>query len=330
LKATVRKLPLAPLGLWLFSAPLLAAEPLAAAPPAAAPRQSTPQGHDLVLTPAQVTAVGIVVGRAPAGKGSERTIAFGEVIDPETLIADLGDAEEAEVADQASLHELERMRALVAEGDASPKMLESIQAERVKSHGRALAAAARVASRWGPLARLDTGERERILSGLGTGGGLLLRAEVVGLQSIATPPRAALLDVDGVQVSARVLGVLSHRAQPQSAALLIAVTAAPPGLGAGARVPVTLLTETLNGRLLPRDAVFYDERGAFVFQQIHADPRSATFRSARVKLLGRVEDQVLVAGIDADDEVVLRGGGALWSLLEIHGRVAAGDDDDDD
>jgi hypothetical protein len=204
---------------------------------------------------------------------------------------------------------------------------------------------------------MNTDERERILSGLGTGGGLLLRADVIGRQSIATPPRAALLDVDGVQVSASVLGVLSHRDQPLSAALLIAVAAAPPGLGAGARLPVTLVTAPLSGRLLPREAIFYDEGGAFVFQRIAAEPGSAAasaqagsaassgtsakgvdtappaaseFRPARITLLGRVEDQCLVAGIDDDDEVVLRGGGALWSLLQIHGRVADGDDDDDD
>jgi len=300
------------------------------APPAAAAPQSAPQAQGLVLTPEQVTAVGVVVGRAPPGSGSDRTIAFGEVIDPETLFADLGDAEEAEVADHVSLQELERVRALVAEGDAASKMLETSEAERVKSHGHARTSAARVASRWGPVVRMNTGERERLLSNLRSGGGLLLRADVIGLQSIATPPRAALLDVDGVQVSARVLGVLSHRDERQSAALLIAVAAAPPGLGAGARVPVTLVTEPLTGRLLPRDAVFYDARGAFVFQRIRTDPGSSAFRIARVKLLGRVQDDCLVAGIDADDEVVLHGGGALWSLLEIHGRVAAGNDDDDD
>jgi hypothetical protein len=362
LRTAARGLPLAPLVLWLLCAPLQASKPLADAPPttpspvtapqgkelATAAPPSAPQGKGLVLTPEQVTAVGIVVGHAPVGQGSDRIIAFGEVIDPEAVFADLGDAEEAEVADHASLQELERTRALSAAGDASPKMLEAIEAERAKSQGRARATAARVASRWGPLERMNTGERERILAGLGSGGALLLRADVVGRQSIATPPRTALLDVDGVQVSARVLGVLSHRAQPQSAALLIAVAAAPPGLGAGARVPVTLMTEPLTGRLLPCEALFYDERGAFVFQRIAAEPGSAElpgtaakpagaapgaaseFRTARIKLLGRVEGQCLVNGIDDDDEVVLRGGGALWSLLEIHGHVADGDDDDDD
>jgi len=354
LTATLRGLALAALGFWLYCTPSLGSEQLADTPPAptsppsalpgarTAP-PSAPPGNDLVLTPEQLTAVGVVVGPAPAGQGSDRTIAFGEVIDPETLFADLGDAEEAAVADHANLQELDRMRALAADGDASPKMLEASQAERVKSQGRARAAAARVASRWGPLARLSPGERERILSDLGSTGGLLLRADVVGRQSIATLPRAALLDVDGVQVSARVLGILSRRAQPQSAALLIAAANAPPGLGAGARVPVTLLTAPLTGRLLPPDAIFYDERGAFVFQRIPepgvssrtsakaagaATSAASAFRTARIKLLGRVDDQCLVAGIDDDDQVVLRGGGALWSLLEIHGHVAVGDDDD--
>jgi hypothetical protein len=386
LSTTASRLLLAPLGLWLSCAPLQASGRLANAPPATASAQpaqtadsaqtaqtaqsaqsaqspqsaqtaqtaqsaqsaqSAPPGKGLVLTPEQLTAVGVVVGHAPAGKGFDPSIAFGEVIDPETLFTDLGDAEEAEEADHASLRELERTRALVADGDAAPRMLEAIEAERVKSHARARAAAARVASRWGPLVRLGSGERDRILAGLGSGAGLLLRADVIGQQSIATPPRAALIDVDGVQVSARVLGVLSHRAQPQSAALLIAVAAAPPGFGAGARVPVTLVTAPLTGRLLPREAIFYDERGAFVFQRTSEPapaalpgasaqragtpgPAASAFRTARIKLLGRVGDQSLVAGLDDDDEVVMRGGGALWSMLEIGGHVANGDDDDDD
>jgi len=353
LSTPLRKLPIAPLALWLVCAPLQGSERGAnagaatASPPASPPAASpaSPPGNGLVLTSEQLTAVGVVVGHAAAGKGSDRTVAFGEVIDPETLFADLGDAEEAQVADRASLRELDRMRTLIAAGDAAPKMLEAIEAERAKTLGRARATAARVASRWGPLARMNANERERILSSLGSGGGLLLRADVVGRQSIATPPHAALLDVDGVQVSGTVLGVLSQRAQPQSAALLIAVAAAPPGLGAGARVPVTLVTPPLTGRLLPHGAIFYDERGAFVFQRIEAEPASAAasgtsakpaaatptaFRTARIKLLGRVEDQSLVSGIDDDDEVVMRGGGALWSLLQIHGHAVDGDDDDDD
>jgi hypothetical protein len=315
-------------------------------PPPSMP--SMPPSKSVSLTPEQLTAVGILVGHASAAKGSQRATALGEVIDPETVIADFGAAEEAEAADQTNLRELERLTALLAEGDASTKLLEAARADRVKSAVRARSAAARVASYWGPVARLTKNDRERLLTDVGSGAVRLVRADLSGRQSIATPPRAALLDVDGVQVPASILGVLAQRHQPHGAALLLAVRSAPPGLGAGARLAVTLLNAPISGRLLPRDAIFYDEGGAFVFQQTASRNRASTaagkpalpaagpappaifFRTARITLLGELEDEWLVAGIDDDDEIVLRGGGSLWSLLEIHGQVADGDDDDDD
>ena len=42
----------------------------------------------------------------------------------------------------------------------------------------------------------------------------------------------------------------------------------PPVSGPGARIPVALLAAERHGLLLPRDALLYDENGAYVYKQL--------------------------------------------------------------
>ena len=81
-------------------------------------------------------------------------------------------------------------------------------------------------------------------------------------------PARAVVDVDGIQVPGRVLGLLRESSEQQGVGLLIEVPNAPAGLGPGARIPVALLTADRQGLLLPRDALLYDERGAYVYKQL--------------------------------------------------------------
>jgi hypothetical protein len=71
-----------------------------------------------------------------------------------------------------------------------------------------------------------------------------------------------------IQVPGHVLGALRQSSELQSAALLVEVPNAPSGLGPGARIPVALLTAERSGMLLPRDALLYDENGAYVYKQL--------------------------------------------------------------
>ena len=77
-----------------------------------------------------------------------------------------------------------------------------------------------------------------------------------------------MLDVDGIQVPGRVLGILRETTELQSVGLLIEVSGAPPGLGPGARLRVAVLTAERKGLLLPRDALLYDESGTYVYKQL--------------------------------------------------------------
>ena len=282
------------------------------------------------LNAEQQRAVGIVVAHPVAAKAPERIEGLGVVLDATALTADLGDATAAGAAEQSAATEVVRLRALYQGGaGASLRMLETAQAEQAKALALAQLAAARFALHWGPLADMPAGARQKLIEQSAAGRTLLLRADLPGRHSIGAVPAKAVLNVDGMLVPGRVLGTLRQTAELQSVGLLVEVPSAPAGLGPGARVPVALLRGELTGLSLPRDAVLYDENGAYVYKQLAqgANEKAVRYAPVKVNLLAAYGNGWLVDGVDDDDNIVVRGAGVLWSL---QGMGAHPVDDDDD
>jgi multidrug efflux pump subunit AcrA (membrane-fusion protein) len=208
-------------------------------------------------------------------------------------------------------------------------MLEAAQADQAKAHAQAEIAAARFALRWGPLAALPIDVRQRLVDASASGRSLLVRADLPGRHALGDQPSKAVLDVDGIQVSGRVLGILRETTELQSVGLLIEVPDAPRGLGPGARMQVAVLTAERRGMLLPRDALLYDENGAYVYKQLTDKPQADKARYAPVKvhLLGSYGNGWLVEGIDEDDDIVVHGAGVLWSLQGVGAQQPEDADD---
>jgi hypothetical protein len=294
------------------------------------PAAATAQTKLPELTDQQAHAVGILVGRPLATKVPDRAAALGLVLDATELLAELGQMEAADAAERASSAELARLHQLFSGGgSASQRTIEAAQIEEVKWRVEAQSATARVDLHWGPVASMPPAARAKLLEAATSGRGLLVRAELPGLHSLGALPAKAVLDVDGVQVPGRILGVLTQASDTQGVALLVEVPHAPLGLGPGARIPVDLMTPPKAGFLLPRDAVLYDENGAFVYKRL---PRKAQgekwqYATIKVSLLQPSVDGWLVQGIDDDDDVVVRGAGVLWSMQDA-GSHAVDDDDD--
>jgi hypothetical protein len=277
----------------------------------------------------QQRAVGIVAAHPVTVKTPERIDALGLVLDATALISDMGDASSAAAAERSSSAELKRLHALHEGGaGASLKMLEAAEADQAKTQAQSEIAAARFALHWGPLASMPAAARQKVIEASASGRSLLLRADLPGRHILGAPSAKAVLDVDGVQVPGRVLGILRQATELQSVGLLIEVPNAPAGLGPGARVPVALMTAERAGLLLPRDAVLYDENGAYVYKQLAQSSGAEKTRYAPVKvnLLLPWGDGWLVDGVDDDDNVVVQGAGVLWSL---QGMGAQQHDDDD-
>jgi hypothetical protein len=288
------------------------------------------QSAQPALSSEQQRAAGIAVAHPLAAKAPERIEALGLVLDATALISDLGDTTVAAVAEHSATAELARLRALHEGGaGASLKMLEAAQADQARARAQAEIAAAHFALRWGPLAALPFDARQRLIEASASGRSLLVRADLPGRHTLGARPSNAVLDVDGIQVPGRVLGILRGTTELQSVGLLIEVPNAPAGLGVGARVPVAVLTAERNGWLLPRDALLYDENGAYVYKQLtdRTQAEKARYAPARVHVLLPYGDGWLVEGIDEDDTIVVHGAGVLWSL---QGVGAQQHDDADD
>jgi hypothetical protein len=294
------------------------------------PADASQQTAQPSLNSEQQHAVGIVVAHPLAATAPDRFEALGLVLDATTLISDIGDTTTATAAEHSASAELARLHALYQGGaGASLKMLEAAQADQAKTQAQAEIAAARFALHWGPLSALPAGTRQQVIEASTNGRSLLLRADLPGRHILGAVPSKAVLEVDGVQVPGRVLGVLRQTTELQSVGLLIEVQSAPAGLGPGARVPVALLTAERKGLLLPRDALLYDENGAYVYKQLtkKTDAEKARYVPVKVTLLLPYGDGWLVEGVDDDDNIVVHGAGVLWSL---QGVGAQQHDDDDD
>ena len=135
--------------------------------------------------------------------------------------------------------------------------------------------------------------------------------------------------MDGIQVPGIVLGALRQSSELQSVGLLIEVPNVPLGLGPGARVPVALFGTERSGLLLPREALLYEEHGAYVYKQLARKPGEEKTRYAPVKvtLLLPYGESFLVEVVDDDDDIVVRGAGVLWALEGVGAHPV--DDDDD-
>lgn len=283
------------------------------------------------LTPQQRHALGIVVGHPPAAQLADRIDSFGLVLDTTSLVADVGDLSAVNAAERSTRAEVARLQGLYGDGaGASLKMLEAARTEQVRAIAQTRFTQARFNQHWGPLARMTPIERQKVLMAVAHGKILLLRADLPGRHSLGSVPDTAQVDVDGIHVPGTVLGVMQQADESQSVGLLVAMEHAPAGLSPGARVPIALMMAKHSGVLLPREAVLYDERGAYVFEQATDKSAPGMTRYARheVKLLQRQGEGWLVSGVDNDDDIVFQGAGVLWSLQGT-GAQAADDDDND-
>ena len=280
------------------------------------------------LTNEQQRAVGLRVAHPIAAQLPERIEALGLVLDATTLVFDVGEMTVAKAAEHSASAQRVRLHGLYeAGGGASLKMIEAAEAELTKSKAQVDLVSARFALHWGPLASMPPGARHEIVAAAATGHCLLVRADLPGRHSLGALPARTVLDVDGIQVPGRVLGALRQSGDVQSAGLLIEVQNAPAGFGPGARVPVALITAARNGLSLPRDALLYDEHGAYVYKQLTpaAGEQKTRYAAVKVTLLGPSGEGWLVDGVDDDDNIVVQGAGVLWSLQEV--SSAAADDD---
>ena len=295
------------------------------------PPTAAGQGTPLpALSPDQQRAVGIVIATAPAAKPPQRTDAYGRVLDPSHLIADAGRLDSSQAAAHAAAAETARLKGLYRGGaGASLKALQAAEAAQTEAQVRVREAQIEFLLHWGPLAALGDAQRAAVLEQLAAGRLLLLRADLPGRHSLGMMPKHALVDVDGINVPARVLGALPQAAaHMQGVGLLLQMPHPPPGLGPSAQLPVVLEGTQRDGSVVPDGALLYGEQGAYVYRVLPDKTKDGDtqFAPVPVRLLQPVGDGWLVAGLHASDRIVVRGAGVLWSLQGL-GNISEEDTD---
>lgn len=214
-----------------------------AAKPAAKEDDDTKSAESLKLSlsATQQEAVGIRIESPQNLVGMPQLEAYGTVLDPVALLTDAGHLDSTRAVALAASADAARQAGLYHDGaQASLRTLQTSQAQSVEANAQAQAAALAFRLQWGPLAKLSEPQRQQLLAAVGRGERVLVRADVPG-RHFGEVARKALVDVDGVHLSAQVLGVLPRvDAQSQSAGWLLELDRAPPGLGPGARAAVRL------------------------------------------------------------------------------------------
>lgn len=284
------------------------------------------------LSVEQQQAVGITVLHPLRASSGQQLEGYGEVLDAASLVADAGHLLSTRAAARAAGLEAQRLQRLYDGGaDASLRAVESAQAAQIEAQTQAQIASSSFALQWGPLAKLPDAQRAALIDSVTRGRNLLLRADLPGRLRLGTLPKSATLMVDGTQIPARVLGTLQRSAsESQSVALLLQIDQAPTGLGAGARVLVTLLGGVSNGVLVPNAALLYGDQGAYVYRLLDSPGQDGKqqYAPAPVKLIQAAGNAWLVQGIDADDRIVGNGAGVLWSLQGL-GTFSAEEEEHD-
>lgn len=290
-----------------------------------------PAARDLSLTSSQQQAVGIRIERPLRLNGAVPIEAYGTLLDPVALVTDLGRLQSTRAAATAAEADAARLERLYhADQQASLKAWQISQAQSIEAGAQARAAAMSFGLQWGPLA-LWSAERQRsLLDALTRGREALLRAEVPGHHIGGAVGEQALLEVDGANVAARVLGPLPRTdPQAQSNGWLLELMNPPAALGPGARVRVRLRSASAAGVLVPASALLYAESGAYVYRQQPARQADRFhYEAVAVKPLARVGDAWLVDGLGTGDQVVVQGAGVLWSLQGISTFSAAEEEHD--
>jgi hypothetical protein len=284
----------------------------------------------LSLTASQQEAVGIRIDTPQGFTGAPQILAYGRVLDPVELVTDLGRVDSTRAAATAASADAARQAGLYHDGtQASLKTLQASQAQSVEAGAQAQAAVLAFGQQWGPLARMTEAQRQSLIAAVSRGERVLVRADVPG-RHLGDVGREALVEVDGVHLSAHVLGVLPRvDVQSQSSGWLLELDRSPKGLGPGARAAVRLQAAGEKGTLVPAAALVYASSGTYVYRRIAGDKADTfAYESVAVHPLTRVGDAWLVEGLGRADQIVVQGAGVLWSLQGISSFSAAEEDHD--
>ena len=185
---------------------------------------------------------------------------YGRVLDPAPLSLLVAELVSSRSAAAASQQELERLKVLSAQDNASPRALQAADAAAQRDCALADAARQGLLATWGG-AIADRKDLADLLQSLATGENALVRIDLLAGDFLKTPPLGARLFAladENNAVEADFIGTApAVDAQTQGQGFLFLVKSRPPGFGAGAALLgfVKVAGGAQNGVVIPRAAV---------------------------------------------------------------------------
>jgi len=240
--------------------------------------------------------------------------AYGRVLDPAPLAALVADLISATAASAASQAELDRLKTLAAQNNASARALESAEAAAARDKAQAEAARLKLMGSWGTAVagRDDLKDFARLLGSLE---GALIQLNVSSDQLVTRNPSVAKIVTlaETKPVEAAFLGrAPSVDPQVQGQGFLFLVSPNPSRLSPGGAVTgfIDVTGEKQSGVALPRNAIVRFNGATWVYLQMGED----TFERTEVGLVRPLLDGWFVReGLKPDAKIVITGAEQLLS-----------------
>jgi hypothetical protein len=259
--------------------------------------------------------IGLQTTALEPAQASPEIKAYGRVMDPSGLAALTAELVTAEAAEKASQAELQRLKTLAAQSNASERSVQAAQATAVHDQAQAQSVRLRLLAAWGS-AIAQRKDLPEFAQSLGLQQSALVQLDVPASDAPAEPPTQArlfTLQDETKPLEAQLLGPApSVDPQMQGRGFLLLVNPNPMRLVPGAAVTgyLSLAGKALSGILLPRSAIVRFNGKTWVYLQTS----DGTFQRQAVVLDVPMEKGWFVGqGLKPHDKVITVGAQQLLS-----------------
>jgi hypothetical protein len=238
---------------------------------------------------------------------------YGRVVDPAPLASLVADYTTAQAASAASQAELNRLKTLAAQNNASERALQAAEAAAARDKAQLESLRLKSLASWGE-AIVQRQDLPAFVQSLAMMKNALARIDLPAGESLKSPPaKARLVTLSDETVAAEFLGVapmVDPQTQSQGVLLLIQPNALKLGPGAAVTGFLQVAGEPVKGFLVPRSAVLRYEGGAWIY--VESD--GTNFIRRAIAPQHPLENGWFIpGGVTAGDQVVTVGAQAVFS-----------------
>jgi len=259
--------------------------------------------------------LGVQTAALQAAQMGKEIRAFGRALDPSPLASLVAEVTTAQTASAASQAELQRLKTLAAQNNASARALQAGEAAAAKDSAQADSARLRLQATWG-ASLADRQDLARLVQSLGRLEAVLVQLNLHPDETMKEMPAGARLMTAAAETNpleAKFLGPApSVDPQVQGQGLLFLLTPNPSHLAPGASVTglIAVPGDVQSGVALPREALIRYNAGTWVYVQTSAEE----FRRTEVHLETPVANGWFIReGLKPDEKVVITGAQQLLS-----------------